>query len=153
MVLFKHCCWRGHKFRPQNTLSVLKHLTCCMKIVTRVRKKELGDWNKMEVKTESQNAATTPWSSWWCWWLRERSSGYQSKESTWLSWETTIPIDPRTLLKNALPSFSILQFSLLTLRCTWTTDPKACAMPTNSNRHMLVQRLLTCTCWMGVCET
>ena len=43
--------------------------------------------------------------------------------------------------------------SLLTLCRTWTTDPKACAMPTNSNRHMLVQRLLTCTCWMGVCET
>ena len=37
---------------------------------------------------------------------KERSSGQQSKESTWPSWEMTIPVDPRTLLMNALPYLS-----------------------------------------------
>ena len=39
-----------------------------------------------------------------------------------------------------------LLLALLTLLCTWPTVPKACAMPTNRNAHVLVQRLLRCTC-------
>ena len=38
--------------------------------------------------------------------------------------------------------FAIL--TLLTLCCTWPTVSKTCAMPTNSNAHVPIQRLLRC---------
>ena len=36
--------------------------------------------------------------------------------------------------------FFDLQFFGSHVCCTWTTSPKACAMPTNGNTHMSVQR-------------
>ena len=112
--------------------------------------RKVGDWLEMKVKTETQwkhsyhlvKSAAMSMST------IKRSSNYQSKESTWPYWEMTI--DPQTLLMNALPSFSILSSHF---HCTWTTDLKACATPTNGNTHVTARRLLryirAFACWMG----
>ena len=114
--------------------------------------RKVGDW--LENESEDRDAAKTQLPSCEvCGDVDEynkRSSNLQSKESTWLYWEMTTPIEPQTLLMNTLPSFSILSSQFY---CTWTTDPKACGTPTNSNTHVTARRLLryirAFACWMG----
>ena len=145
-VLFTNRCVQLCKFIVSSAVVCLQSHCCDVKwqkIVMRVRK-SWKSWKtgvKTEVKTESQNAATTLWSLRQDRWLRKRGVGASEAKK-----------HVAVLRNDHILAFSdVLKTShvLLSSHCSYFVAhgpivPKARATPTNSNAHVSIQRLLRC---------
>ena len=119
------------KFIVFSTLTVLA--SGVVRKLWREWERKVGDWHKNESEDRDTVKTQLP-SCEVCSDVDEYNKKEQQlakQRSTWPYWEMTV--DPQTLLMNTLPSFSILSSHF---HCTWTTDPKACATPTNGNTHV-----------------